>query len=174
MRPLPKVALVAGGYAACLALAFLAEALRVAATGGPARQAAGGMYGFGDMVLFATVFGVAALVPTGAALYFLRPFATFWKVTSISSVAVAVTGVAAAVLFVAGRGGTVGPLAACAEYSVLRIFAAPLLALAFLVCAALAPSRAPRIAFLAAALMEAAAIAAWVADLLVLRFIHGQ
>jgi hypothetical protein len=174
MRPLHKVALVAGGYAACLVLAFLAEALRVAATGGPARQAAGGMYGFGDMVLFAAVFGVSALVPTGAALYFLRPFAAFWKASSISSVAIAATGVAAAVLFVVGRGGTVGPLAACAEFSVLRIFAAPLLALAFLVCAAFAPLRSPRIAFLTASLMEAAAIATWVADLLVLRFIHGQ
>jgi hypothetical protein len=38
------------------------------------------MYAFGDSYLFIAVFGVLALVPTGALLYYLRPYRRFWVV----------------------------------------------------------------------------------------------
>jgi hypothetical protein len=69
---------------------------------------------------------------------------------------VAVTGVAAAILFAVGRDATPSPLATWAGFSVLRILVAPLLALAFLVCTMFSPDRSARFACLAATVMEAA------------------
>ena len=97
MKPIFKVALVAGGYVAAFLMASAVVAIRVANTSGPDAQAASGMYAFGDAFLFVAVFGVAALVPTGAALFFLRPYRRFWIVLSALGLAVAVTGIAAAV-----------------------------------------------------------------------------
>ena len=41
-------------------------------------------------------FGLLALVPTGAALYFLRPYRPFWTVLAAVGLCVAITGAAAA------------------------------------------------------------------------------
>jgi hypothetical protein len=154
-NPLRKVAFIAGGYFVCFLIAAAAVAIRIASTSESASGAAGGMYGFGDMVLFFAAFGVPALVPTGAALFYLRPHRTFWKVLSSLGVALAVTGVAAAVLYSIGRHELATPLATWAAYSVGRILVSPLLMLAFLVCAVFSPHRPSRLAFLAAAVMEA-------------------
>jgi hypothetical protein len=154
--PLRRAALIAGGYIACFLLACAAAAVRVALTGGSASQAASGMYGFGDTVFFVAVFGATSLVPTGAALFFLRPYRPFWKVLSALGVALAVAGVAAVVVFIVGRHETDSRLAMWAGVSVLGILVSPLLALAFLVCAVLSPHRPSRFAFIAAAAMEAA------------------
>ncbi|MGE5664687.1 MAG: hypothetical protein ACM31I_10190 [Deltaproteobacteria bacterium] len=156
MRPFLKGAVVAGGYVAAFLVAFAAVAIRVANTSGPEAQAASGMYAFGDMLLFVAVFAVAALVPTGAALFFLRPYRPFWTALSASGLAVAVTGVAAPILFAVGRDATPSPLATWAGFCVLRILVAPLLALAFLVCTIFSPHRSARFACLAATVMEAA------------------
>jgi hypothetical protein len=156
MKPLLKVAVVAGGYIAAFLIAYAAVAIRVANTSGPDAQASSGMYAFGDAVLFVAVFGVAALVPTGAALFFLRPYRRFWTVLSALGLAVAVTGVTAALLFAVGRHATSSSLATWAGLSVLRILVAPLLALTFLVCTVLSPYRSPRLTCLAATVMEAA------------------
>jgi hypothetical protein len=131
MKPLLKVAVVAGGYIAAFLMAYATVAIRVANTSGPDAQASSGMYAFGDAVLFVAVFGVAALVPTGAALVFLRPYRRFWTVLSALGLAVAVTGITAALLFAVGRHATSSPLATWAGLSVLRILVAPLLALTF-------------------------------------------
>jgi len=112
------------------------------------------MYAAGDALLFAAVFGVCALVPTGAALFFLRPYRRFWTVLSALDLAVAVTGVTAAILFAVGRHATALPLATWAGFSVLRILIAPLLALTFLVCTIFSPYRSPRVTLLAATVME--------------------
>ena len=151
--------MVAGGYIAAFLIASAAVAVRVANTRGPEAQASSGMYAAGDAFLFVAVFGVSALVPTGAALFFLRPYRHVWTVLSALGLAVAVTGVSAAILFAVGRHAGPSPLATLAGLSVLRILAAPLLALTFLVCTILSPHRSPRFAFLAATLMEAAASA---------------
>lgn len=131
-------------------------ALHVATTSGPDAQASSGMYAFGDALLFLAVFTVAALVPTGAALFFLRPYRRFWTVLSVLGLGVAVTGIAAAVLFTIGRHAPPSPLATWADVSMLRILVAPLFALAFATCTVLSPYRFPRFAFLTATFMEAA------------------
>jgi hypothetical protein len=64
---------VTAGYVAAFLMASAAVAIRVASTSGPDAQASSGMYAFGDALLFVAVCGVAALVPTGVALFFLRP-----------------------------------------------------------------------------------------------------
>jgi hypothetical protein len=156
MKPSLKVAVVAGGYIAALLMASAAVALRIATTSGPDAQASSGMYAFGDALLFVAVFGGCALVPTGAALFFLRPHRHFWTVLSALGLTVAVTGVTAAILFAVGRHAPPSPLTTWADFSVLRILVAPLLALTFLVCAIFSPHRSPRFTLLAATVMEAA------------------
>jgi len=118
------------------------------------------MYAFGDTYLFIAVFGLLALVPTGAALYFLRPYRPVWIALSALGLCVAITGVAAAVLFSIGR-DAVAPstLAAWASFSVLRILLAPILAPAFLVVALFTPYRRPRFALLTATALELAVVA---------------
>jgi len=151
-----KVGMVAVGYIAAFLVASAAVAIRLANTSGPDAQAASGMYAFGDVVLFVAVFGVAALVPTGAALFFLRPYRPFWTVISAFGLSIAVTGLAAVAAFAIGRHAAPSPLATWAAFSVLRILVAPLLALTFLVCAVFSPYRFPRLALLAGTVMEAA------------------
>ena len=169
-----KVTMVAGGYVAAFLVASAAVAIRIANTSGPDAQAASGMYAFGDAVVFIAVFGVLALVPTAAALYFLRPYRRFWMALSLLSLAVAVTGLTAAILFAVGRHVTPSPLATWADFSVLRILIAPVLALVFLVCAFFTPHHSPRFAFLAATAMEAAVTAYAGAVWFVPMFLHRQ
>jgi len=137
-------------------MASAAVAIRVANTSGPDAQAASGMYAFGDALVFVAVFGAAALVPTAAALWFLRPYRRVWTALSALGVAVALTGVMAAIVFAVGRHATPSPLATWAGFSVLRMLVAPLVALTCLVCAVFSPYRSPRVAFLATTVMEAA------------------
>ena len=156
MKAFLKVAVIAGGYIVAFLMASAVVAIHVSNTSGPDAQASSGMYAFGDALIFVAVFGVSALVPTGAALFFLRPYRHFWTGLSAFGLAVAVTGVTAAILFAVGRYATPSPLATWAGLSVLRILVAPLLALTFLVCTFLSPYRSPRVAFLVATVMEAA------------------
>jgi hypothetical protein len=109
MKPSLKVAVVAGGYIGAFLMASAVVAIRVANTSGPDAQASSGMYAFGDAVLFVAVFGVSALVPTGAGLFFLRPYRPFWTVLSALGLTVALTGVAAAILFAVGRHDAFAP-----------------------------------------------------------------
>jgi hypothetical protein len=154
---LTKLAVVAAGYVAAFLIASAAVGVRLANTRGPEAQASSGMYAFGDLALFVAVFGVVALAPTGAALFFLRPYRQFWTVLSVLGLGVAVTGLAAVALYAIGRNAaTPSPMATWAGLSVLRILIAPLLALVSAVCTALSPYRLPRLALLAATLMEAA------------------
>ena len=172
MKSSIKVTLTAGGYVAAFLVASAAVAIRMATTSGPDAQAASGMYAFGDSVLFVAFFGVLALVPTGAVLYFLRPYRRFWMVLSRVCLAVAVTSPMAAILFVIGRHATSSLLATWAGYSVLRILVAPLLALTFLVCALFTPDRSPRFVFLAATAMETVVTAYAGAVWFVVVFLH--
>ena len=151
-----KVGVVALGYIAAFVVASAAVGIRIANTSGPDAQASSGMYAFGDALLFVAVFGIAALAPTGAALFFLRPYRHFWTVLSAFGLGVAATGLAAAALFAIGRHAAPSPIATWAGLAVLRILVAPLLAFTFLVCGILSPYRFPRLAFLAATAIEAA------------------
>jgi hypothetical protein len=153
-------------------MASAAVAIRVASSSDSTIPASGGMYGFGDTILFVAAFGVSALVPTGAALFFLRPYGLFWKVLSASAFAFAMTGVTAAILFAVGRNESASRLAIWVQLSVLRILVSPLLALAFLACVVLSPHRSPRLAFLTAAVIEMAVSVYGVAFLIVFYFLH--
>lgn len=156
LKPFTKVAGVAGGYIAAFLVASAAVAIRMATTSGPDAQASSGMYAFGDAFLFVAVLAVVALVPTGAALFFLRPYRHFWIGLAALGLAVALTGVTAGILFAVGRHATASPIAMWAGLAVLRILMAPLLALTFLVCALFSPVRFPRVALLTATVMELA------------------
>jgi hypothetical protein len=120
-----KVGVVVGGYVAAFLVASAAVGIRLANTSGPDAQASSGMYAAGDALLFAAVFGVAALVPTGAALFFLRPYRRFWTVLSTFSLGVAVTGLAAVALFAIGRYAAPSPVAIGVALSVLRFSSRP-------------------------------------------------
>jgi hypothetical protein len=156
MRPLAKVTLVGLGYIGALAIASAGVSLYIAATDSPDRDTYAAMFAFGDSLLFLGIFGVAAVVPTGAALYFLRPYRAFWRVLSIAAVGIATTGVAAFCVFLAMRKTDPNSVASVwPALAVLRVLVAPLFALAFLVSALFAPSRVPRNALLIATALEA-------------------
>src|SRR5262249_5052254 len=70
MRPLAKVGLVGAGYVGAFAIASAVVTAYVASTSRPDRQNYGAMVDFGDSLLFLAVLGVAAVVPTGTALFF--------------------------------------------------------------------------------------------------------
>jgi hypothetical protein len=155
VRPLARAGLVALGYVGALLVALAVVAFRVVTTSGPEAQASSGMYAFGDALLFVSVFGGLALVPTVATLYFLRPYPMFWTALAIVAIMVALTGVAAAIVFAAGRHETSSTLAAWTALCVLRILGAPLFAVGWLACGLMAPARAPRLALLMGVLLEA-------------------
>jgi LPXTG-motif cell wall-anchored protein len=68
-----KAAIVIVGYLAAFILASVAVALHTLLADSLGTQAASdGMSAFGDAVLFLLVFGLGALLTTGAALVFLR------------------------------------------------------------------------------------------------------
>lgn len=71
MGKLTKISLVIAGYVfACLA-ASGAVSVYQRFTQSDAAQASAGMFAFGDLLLFLVLFGMFALFPTGAGLYFL-------------------------------------------------------------------------------------------------------
>jgi len=159
-RAAVKIGLVLAGYAGAVLVAAAVVAMYVASTSGPDRQLYGAMYDFGDSLLFLAVFGAAAVLPTGAALFFLRPYRSFWRVISVAALAVAATGLAALVAYLAGRTADPGSgLQAWSAVSVLRFFAAPLFAPIFLLSGLFAPIRTSRIALLVATSVEAAVLA---------------
>ena len=82
MKPAAKVGVVVVGYLAAVAIAYVAVSIYVATTSGPDRQTYGAMFAFGDSLYFLGVLGVAAIPATGLGLFFLRPYAAFWRVLS--------------------------------------------------------------------------------------------
>lgn len=157
MRPAAKAGIVVAGYVAAVAVAALVVRVYVAASGMD-RQTYGGMYAFGDSLLFLAVAGVAAIPATGAALFFLRPHRGFWRILSAGALATAATAILASGLFLATRSATAsGTLQSWAMLTPLRILAAPMLALFFLVAGLFAPTRAARACLASAAAIEVVA-----------------
>jgi len=155
VKTLLKVAGVAGGYVAAWLVASAVVAFRVARLDVSAAQASSGMYAFGDSLLFLAVFGVAALVPSGVALFLLRDHGRVSAVLSTLALVIAVTGVTASILFAVGSHAPPSTLATLAGFSALRILVAPLLAMTLTVCTIFAPRGASRSALIAATAMEA-------------------
>ena len=162
MRAAAKFGLVVAGYVAAFLVAATGVAINVAWTAGPDRQASSGMAAFGDSLLFLALFGLAAVLPTAAGLFFLRPYHLFWQVLAIAAVVIAATGLASLGVSVAARAAPAGPIIhSWSAFAVLRILVAPMIALAFLVSGVFAPRRPARIALLAATVSEAIVFASW-------------
>ena len=158
IKPAAKAAIVVAGYVAAVAVASLATRVYIASTSAVDRQAYGGMSAFGDTLLFLGVAGVAAIPATGAAQYFLRPHRGVWKILSVGGLATAATAILASILFLATRSTTGhGVLQSWAMLTPLRILAAPMLALFFLLCGLCAPTRSARICLASAAAIEVVA-----------------
>ncbi len=158
LKPASRALLVAAGY-----LAALVVAVAVVAAFGARAEVSDGMAAFGDSLLFLAAFGLAAVPATGAALFFLRPHARFWQGAAIVALGIAATGLGALAAYLSGRELDTGSvLAAWSSLSPLRLLAAPLFALAFVLAAVFSPSRTCRGMLLAAAAGEAA-VFLWVA-----------
>jgi len=153
MRAATKVLVVIAGYAGAVVVASGAVALHVASTSGPDRQSAGGMYAFGDSLLFLGVFSAAATPATAAALFFLRGRPRFWRGLAAAAAVMAGTALPAPLLYYAVQSSWAG-------VSVLRVLVAPPLALLWFLSGVLAPAHGPRRLLLASAAIEAAAFAA--------------
>jgi hypothetical protein len=154
-----KCGTVLSGYALALLLAGVAVEIRLLHTQGSDAQASAGMYAFGDALLFIAVFSAAAAIPTGVALYFLRPCRWFWTALALAALAIALSGVVGALICVVTVRLPIpreSPLQYWAAFSVLRTLAAPLLAAVFVLSAILAPSRTARWVLAGAALSESA------------------
>lgn len=148
-----RAALIAGGYGAALALAVAVTGLHMA-TESPA-DASSGMMAFGDALLFLGTFGLAALVPTGAALWALRDRPRFWDVSAGLALVVAATGLAALAAYLAARGVSASPVALVwGGFAVLRVLAAPFLAGLFFMAGVFSPGRRARLGLLVAAGLE--------------------
>jgi len=155
MKSSSKVILVVTGYLVALMIASVAVSIYIAATNGPDRQTYSGMFAFGDSLLFLGVFALAAIPATGTALFFLRPYPTFWRILSVGALAIATTGAAALVAYLLSSSAGMGAfLGVWSELSPLRILMAPLFAMAFFLFTLFAPTRSSRIAFLCASAIE--------------------
>jgi len=153
MKTTTKIGLVVAGYVAAFLVAVAVVAIHVALTSGPDSQ--GGMYAFGDGLLFLAVFGVSAVPPTCAMLYFLRSHRSFWRPLSITALVIAATGLVAFVDHLGARGaGTASLLGSWSAFGLLRILVAPLFATVFLLSGVFAPDRSSRVALLLATLVE--------------------
>jgi hypothetical protein len=152
LNKLVKIGAVPAGYAAALVAASVAVYVRILNTQDAAAQASSGMYAFGDCLLFASVSGVLSLVPTALVLYYLRPFQRFWTVISCGALAVAVVGTATAIVMQTRHPDWLITMI----LFLVQILGAPLLGLAFLTFAAIAPSRSARWTLAASAGIEGA------------------
>ena len=158
IRPAAKAGIVVAGYVAAVAVAALVVRVYITATSGPDRQTYGGMFAFGDSLLFLGVACVGAVPATGAALFFLRPHRGFWRMLSIGGLSTAATAILASALFLATRSSTGSEvLQSWAMLTPLRILAAPMLAVFFFLAGLFAPTRAARVCLTSAAAIEVVA-----------------
>jgi hypothetical protein len=150
---------VLAGYVVVFLVADEAVYLRQLRTQlGPAGQASAGMYAFGDFLLFIRILGVLAIVPTGLALYCLRPFARFWPLFSMGCLALALTGLAATavMMLVHGLRANLNVWGVLACMGFLRTLITPVLAPSFMISVVVAPTWRCRWILLAAAVIEGA------------------
>lgn len=149
-RPAAKAGVVAGGFVASFAVAWVAVGIRQRLTQGPEAQASAGMYAAGDLMLGIAVFGLLSLVPLALALYWLRPVTRFWTVLTRGAVLFVLTGPLA--LLVSGwLRQSAGGWAFIAD---ARIGLMPLCALTLLTCGLIAPQAKPRWILVVAVLVE--------------------
>jgi hypothetical protein len=155
VRLLAKPGIVIAGYVVAMLIANAAVNARLVHHSADAQNSPG-MYAWGDLILFLEVFGLAAIIPTGLALYFLRPIRIFWPLFSLAAVAFAVTGTCA---FAADALWSRLPphslLGLLAAIGGLREMLSPAAAVIFLLAIFAAPGRRPRLILLVATIIEA-------------------
>jgi len=145
-----KIGLVAVGYVAAFAAAWVGEDIYERLTWVMRSQSSQGMVAEGDSILFFFLFGAAALVPTGLALYFTRSSLKFWSFLSIAAVAFALTGPLMEMANITMKALKLLELPMRMPWTLLsflglvRVFAAPLLAGAFFLSALIAPESSSR------------------------------
>jgi hypothetical protein len=160
-----KIALVVAGYVVAVLVAAMVINIYVTATDTPDRQTYGGMFAFGDSLVFLAAFGLAAIPATGAALFFLRPVHSFWRVLSIAALTLAATGLVVLADHLMSPNAAAGSLlGSWSVLSPLRVFAAPILGIVFFLSFLFAPARVPRIVLFTAAAIETI-VFVWVAFL---------
>ena len=142
-----KLIAVLTGYAAAFAIALAAAYVRAIFS-----RDDGGMQAFGDLLFFAGAFAFLALVPSALAFYSLRSSELFWKVLSALSLVLACTGPIAGLHL--HHQQLADPISGL--LSLLRVFAAPVLCVGFVIGALIAPALRTRLLILVAALVEAA------------------
>jgi hypothetical protein len=158
IRTLAKWGVVIAGYAAACLIANAAVNARLLRMSAQAQDSPG-MYAWGDLILIFEVFGLGAIIPTGLALYFLRPIQGFWIVFSIAALAFALTGLGAALIVavtsrVADRPPTQSLLSILAAIAGLREMMSPAAGVTFMLATLTAPTRRIRLALLPATLIE--------------------
>jgi hypothetical protein len=162
-----RPAIVLAGYAVAFAAALIVVDLRLRANAGNP-DAQGGMQAFGDALTFIFVFGMVALLPTALALHYLRPLQKFWRALSAGALALAATGLAAAlVILLSKQPQWQSVMTLPAVFAVLRLLLAPVIGPTLIVCAIFAPDIRARWRLGIAAAVECAAGAAWFISLLV-------
>src|SRR5262249_53053319 len=130
------------------------------------RQMYAAMFDFGDDLLFLGGVGVASVVPSATALFFLRPYRRFWRVLSVIAVIAATTAIAALLDTRAPRAADCGPSATtCSALAPLGILITPWFGLGFFVCGVMAPSRIPRLTLLVATAVEVSVFVLWFGSL---------
>ncbi len=145
-----KISLVAGGYAAAFAAAWVGEDIYERLTWVMRSQSSQGMVAEGDAILFLILFGAAALVPTGLALYFTRSSLKFWSILSKAAGVFALTGPLMEMANMTMKALKLLELPMRMPWDLLsffclaRVFAAPLLMGAFFLSVLIAPEPSSR------------------------------
>jgi hypothetical protein len=138
---LTKTGIVAGGYVAAVLIATLFVSIYIDMTSGPDREASGGMYSFGDSLLFIAVFGIVSTIPTGLALYFLRRNRVFWGTLCAAALLMMGTGLLSVVIVALDSRNipVLQTINVWFLFAVPRIFVAPFVLLSFWLAALVAP-----------------------------------
>jgi hypothetical protein len=105
----------------------------------PPEEASGGMAAFGDLVLFAGVFTLAAIIPTIGLLRLLNGVRAFWSVWTIVAVLLVLTGIVSGFMYVLPSLTGAHHFPVIYSLAPLRILSAAPLAIGFALSGALAP-----------------------------------
>lgn len=137
-----KLALFLGSYLLALVIAIATVVLYFQVTSGPDRDASSGMHAFGDSVSFLGIPGAVSLPATCAALFFVRAYRPLWMVLSAVAVGLAATGILDLLALLTFPVATPDSWPQFFSLlSPLRILAAPVFAMAFVLAGLLAPVR---------------------------------
>ena len=151
-----KLGIVLAGYVLAFVTSFFMTALYDRQFSPEDNQTMGGMIAGGEMMYGSTIFVLVSLVPTGLALWFLRPSRRFWSAFSSAGLWFAIVGLAAVVAMLATTGMTDGVslMLFVDLLSLVQMLGSPLWILSFALSAALAPAPDLRRRLLAALVIE--------------------